>query len=560
LLLGIDAKVPDNNPEATAAAFSEDGWFITGDLAYIDENGNLGLAGRKRDNVNINGVKFDLESLEAAIEEASFPTVLPSYTVLFSWRANGSESATESVVVVYIPTFGNDPSEDHLRYETSQNISRIIQAYCGTTPARILPLSTEALPKSSLGKLSRAKIRTAFETGKFAEFERVDQAALARHRETMFRAPSNHYEEAVRDAIAHISGVEPCRFSTASTLLEAGLTSMDLLMLKSDIERRLSLGSLPISMLVGGPTISKLAEDIADMVLHSSSGEYNPVVIFNKQNSAAQKTSPLWLLHPGAGEVLIYLQLTQYFPERAVYALRARGFDDGHPFWETYDEAVTSYADHVQRYQPTGPVVILGYSLGAAFAFGLAQRLQAQGREIQFLGLMNLPPDWQPALRTFNSAYAQLALGVFLDIVDEERIEVVFPDKSPEALSQMAELDVFDVVEKRFSRPLADLGISKAQFLHWAALALKLHHCVADRIPLGQVPSIDVFSAFPLAITRCTSTEEYTRKHLVLWQNHSVQPLRIHACEGRHYTMIDKENVASFQKTLKAAMRARGVF
>ncbi len=37
------------NPEATAAAYSEDGWYRTGDLGGLDEKGRLHLHGRKKD-------------------------------------------------------------------------------------------------------------------------------------------------------------------------------------------------------------------------------------------------------------------------------------------------------------------------------------------------------------------------------------------------------------------------------------------------------------------------------------------------------------------------------
>ncbi|GAA2794375.1 hypothetical protein ACFQGX_30750 [Nonomuraea dietziae] len=37
------------DPEATAAAFSEDGWFHTGDIARIDEEGHLHIVDRVKD-------------------------------------------------------------------------------------------------------------------------------------------------------------------------------------------------------------------------------------------------------------------------------------------------------------------------------------------------------------------------------------------------------------------------------------------------------------------------------------------------------------------------------
>jgi acyl-coenzyme A synthetase/AMP-(fatty) acid ligase len=66
-----------NDPEATRAAFTADGWFRTGDLATMDAAGNTRLAGRTKDIINRGGIKFnplDVETLllkHPAIDQAA---------------------------------------------------------------------------------------------------------------------------------------------------------------------------------------------------------------------------------------------------------------------------------------------------------------------------------------------------------------------------------------------------------------------------------------------------------------------------------------------------------
>lgn len=57
------------NLDATAEAFTPDGWFYTGDQAIIDTAGNLSLLGRVKDVININGVKMVVADIQSAIEQ-----------------------------------------------------------------------------------------------------------------------------------------------------------------------------------------------------------------------------------------------------------------------------------------------------------------------------------------------------------------------------------------------------------------------------------------------------------------------------------------------------------
>ena len=62
-----------NNPDATVAAFTNDGWFKTGDLGYIDEDGNLFITGRCKDMLlTSNGENIYPEGIEEAMNTSLF--------------------------------------------------------------------------------------------------------------------------------------------------------------------------------------------------------------------------------------------------------------------------------------------------------------------------------------------------------------------------------------------------------------------------------------------------------------------------------------------------------
>lgn len=53
-----------NNPEATAESFTPGGWFRTGDLASMDVAGNVSILGRRKEQINRGGVKFNPADVE----------------------------------------------------------------------------------------------------------------------------------------------------------------------------------------------------------------------------------------------------------------------------------------------------------------------------------------------------------------------------------------------------------------------------------------------------------------------------------------------------------------
>ena len=60
-----------NNPEATAAAFTPDGWYKSGDLGQVDEKGRLHLHGRTKDIIVLpNGFNVYPEDIENALRVA----------------------------------------------------------------------------------------------------------------------------------------------------------------------------------------------------------------------------------------------------------------------------------------------------------------------------------------------------------------------------------------------------------------------------------------------------------------------------------------------------------
>ena len=53
---------------------------------------------------------------------------------------------------------------------------------------------------------------------------------------------------------------------------------------------------------------------------------------------------------------------------------------------------IEGFVDEIERYQPKGPIHLIGYSIGGIYAFAMAELLLKRGREIGWLGMIDTSP------------------------------------------------------------------------------------------------------------------------------------------------------------------------
>ncbi len=239
-----------NDEKATIDAFTDNSWFKTDDQALLDCAGNLCLAGRGKEQMIINGVKYSPHEIETAIEEAAIAGVTPSYSICFSHRPRDSD--TEQICVVYLPTHAHD---DLARVQACETISKIVMLQTSVR-AYVLPLNSSLLQKSTLVKLSYAKIRTAFESGQYKTHQEVNEKIIRTLRASRATPPANEAEKTLLQAFEDILGFPKYEFGTETHVFEMGATSIDLIKVTRAIETRLSLTTqIPISTMMTHPTV-----------------------------------------------------------------------------------------------------------------------------------------------------------------------------------------------------------------------------------------------------------------------------------------------------------------
>ena len=534
-----------NNHDATQAAFTDDGWFKTGDNAMVTSDGCLHLLGRSKELININGVKYIPHELEMAIEQAKVPGIVPSYLACFAHRP--SSSSTEEVFVIY--EYSYDTGHIEARFRALSDITRILMLFTGSRP-QVLPVSTGTLSKTTLGKLSRAKIRSCLARGQYNDQQNLNVELLKLYRKLYYSPPQSEIERIVETVFRESLGSGDFDLGVETPILQTGVSSVDLIRLKSAIEKAFSIREIPMVTIMTNTTIRALAAEIARGRDLEFKADYNPVVTLQ---SSGEKV-PLWLIHPGIGEILVFLGLVPFFPDRPLHTLRARGFNPAEPEFVDLADVVTTYCQAIKTVQPKGPYALAGYSYGSMLAFEITKVFEASRDVVQFLGSFNLPPHIRERMRLLDWTAGLQHIAHFCGIITEQRSEELTAGLRPLAKSEQVE----QLLAESDAMRCAELGLTHSALLNWVDVAFALQKIGWEYEPRGSVKAMDVFYCQPLKIVAKTR-EEYRTKKLDKWKDFVRGDVRFHEVDGEHYTMIGPDHVFAFQRTLQKALCSRGL-
>ncbi|KAF8435471.1 putative quinone synthetase [Boletus edulis BED1] len=534
-----------NNPEATSSSFVEGGWYRTGDVGII-QNGKMRLSGRIKDTVIVHGISYGIPELETHLQTVE--GVTHSFLAAVPYRAPKQE--TEGFVVFYSPTFNlNDEDAAAKLFATHRTLRDISVKMITLPPQLIVPIPADQMEKTTLGKLSRARLLNQFKQGALAKHITRAEELLSIARGASFITPSTETEKMLARIYADIFNLNASDLSAGENFFELGGTSIDVIRLKREGESAFGLPEIPTIQILKHPMLSSLAKYVDSLLSNDgSTEEYDPIVPLNLTGNK----TPIFMVHPGVGEVLIFVNLAKYFQnERPFYAFRARGFEPGHPFFTSMDEMVSSYAAGVKRTQPHGPYAIAGYSYGGVVAFEVAKRLEAMGDEVKFTGLINIPPHIADRMHEIDWTGGMLNLSYFLGLVSKQHANELAPTLRP--LTRKEQLDTI----WKLSPPerLLELQLTPEGLDHWVNIAGSLIECGKTYEPNGSVSSLDVFYANPLKGTK----EDWLNNQLKPWAGFCREEPSFTDVPGQHYTLMDFDHVPGFQKIFRSRLEARGL-
>ncbi|HMG46420.1 MAG TPA: fatty acyl-AMP ligase [Allosphingosinicella sp.] len=146
--------------EATRACLDEDNWLDTGDMGYLSDN-YLYVVGRAKDMIIINGKNHWPQDIEWAVEQ--LPGFKAGDIAAFSITTPGGE---ETPAVLVQCRTSDDSERGRLRDVIRERVRAITGINC---VIELVP--PRSLPRTSSGKLSRAKARNLYLSGEIQTYD-----------------------------------------------------------------------------------------------------------------------------------------------------------------------------------------------------------------------------------------------------------------------------------------------------------------------------------------------------------------------------------------------------
>jgi len=345
-----------NRPELTAEKFIPHPFsrqagarlYRTGDKARLLPSGEIDYQGRIDEQLKVRGFRIEPGEIENALRQ--HPSV---HEVLVAPREDVSG---DKRLIAYI-----------VKRQTATTVNELREFLKERLPEYMVPSAfvfLEEIPLTPQGKYDRRALPVPHQTDS-------DGGRLVAPRDVLELQLTEQWEE--------LLGV-PC--GVTDDFFERGGHSLLAVRLMSRIEQ-LYGKKIPLATLFKAPTIESLSTILRQETDGSS---WSPLVPIHPHGSER----PFFFVHPVSGNVLCYRALARRLgAQQPVYALQARGLEDGQEPQTEVEAMARDYLAAVRTVQSHGPYLLGGWSIGGVIAFEMARQLQAQGEEVKLLALFD---------------------------------------------------------------------------------------------------------------------------------------------------------------------------
>jgi acyl-CoA synthetase (AMP-forming)/AMP-acid ligase II/thioesterase domain-containing protein len=362
-----------DNPTANGQCYTN-GWFRTGDLGYLDNDGHLFMTGRLKEIINRGGEKVLPQEVDQVL--MAFSPIAQAVTFGVPDPVMGEEIA---VAVTLRP--GMDVKIEDIRKFAIGRLSEF------KVPRRVLILP--AIPTGPTGKLVRRDVA-----------ERFGLLATATKRTTTetVKPPKYPLEYHLIHLWEELLGFGP--LGVKDDFFNHGGDSLLAARMMAEIEKTCRR-SLHPSVLFSAPTVEALARLIAE---HQDDDPLTRPLIEIQRGGRRQPFVFLNGDYYGGG---MYCRKLAHCldPEQPFYVFSPYDIENGGP--PSIIAQAKRYLRSLKSAIPSGPYLLGGYSHAGLIAYEMARLLKFQGDQVAFLMVLDMPaPD--PRLRLLHDVIRAL--------------------------------------------------------------------------------------------------------------------------------------------------------
>jgi thioesterase domain-containing protein/acyl carrier protein len=366
-----------DDPEATDAAFHK-GWFRTGDLGRLDQDGNLFVTGRLKEMINRGGEKILPGEVDAAFE--THPAVLEAAAFAVPHPTLGEDVAC---AVVLRTGTESQVSARELRRHASQQLASF------KVPHRIH--FVDEIPRGELGKPQRWMLTeqvsgtnaTAPTPAEFSEQLKANGIVINLH-----------------EIWARMLDREDLSFD--EDFFEAGGDSLAAINMLAEVDQRFGTQtSAMAASFIDEPTLGHLAGLVGvPSPPKPTYGDSCDIQIFSVGQGGTH--TRLFCFPPDGTEGLPFRRLAKHLQgEMDLSVVRPANTWYSRSLF-TFEHIAAEAIALIRRAQPQGPYFVCGNCFGGVVAIEAARQLSLEGQEARVILIETLLPGFPSFLRDWR--------------------------------------------------------------------------------------------------------------------------------------------------------------
>ncbi len=346
----------------TDSSDQSEGWFRTGDLGWLDEDGLLHLSGRVDDCINRGGQKiapYTVETLIRNHQQVQNVAVFPIPDPLLG----------ERVAAAVVAKDGNDLDGVELRALVAAHLPEYMAPEC------VIPVDT--IPQNSAGKVERRSLATQLDLDTQDDTEKTTN-------NTWYSTPQNSIE--ARLLALFLGTLKQDIIDPTKSFMDLGGDSFLAASLIMEIEQVFGVLLTPAQFIQHGSV-----RELAAFLQKQDAGSAAPPVHAVQQGDGKQ---PIFIAHSPHGFAWYARSLAECFePSQTVYSLNWQDPRPGSSRHQSMEDYVALFIDEIITLADGQPISLVGHSFGAQMCYEIAQQLLARGVEPAYLAIIDDEAD-----------------------------------------------------------------------------------------------------------------------------------------------------------------------